>query len=265
LSKFVLVLSDLHTGGAFGLMPPETTLSTGSVHQLNVGQQYLWHCWTDMLDKLPERIDLLIINGDAVDGPNKAEAGRGVNEPDPLWQAKHAAKMLKYQLVDKSAQIVMTTGSKYHVGYGNETEIHLASLLNVDPPETWIHKEHEGKFYLDIAHRQSFGKRSRTASLETEIGYLLERKARARELLPEQTILIRSHTHSGYRSVDEQGILAITTPSWKIQDAFAKGSANPNRLYPDNLGAIGLRLYDEPVDGSLVQVVKYLYPHPKMS
>ena len=172
--------------------------------------------------------------------------------------------MLLKPILERSKLVINLAGTAYHTGKGLQAELTLSALLNLDHPYIWYHKNIDKNTYLDIAHRQSFGKRSRASSLESEIGYLLERKARAREILPRQAIIIRSHTHAGYRSIDEDGIIAISTPSWKIQDHFAKVSTSPNRLTPDNLGAVGLRLYDEPVDGNNVTMVKYLYKHPEL-
>ncbi len=219
MSRFILVLSDLHTGGAYSLMPRDATLSTGSVHQLNMGQEYLLSAWENMKEKLPLEIDVTILNGDLIDGINYHEAGRGINEPDPLWQCKHAAVLLK-PILERSKLVINLAGTAYHTGKGLQAELTLSALLNLDHPYIWYHKNIDKNTYLDIAHRQSFGKRSRASSLESEIGYLLERKARAREILPRQAIIIRSHTHAGYRSIDEDGIIAISTPSWKIQDHF---------------------------------------------
>jgi hypothetical protein len=45
----------------------------------------------------------------------------------------------------------------------------------------------------------------------------------------------------------------------KLQDEFAQTRVSPNRIIPDNLGMIGLRVHD----GPKVTVEPYLYPHPE--
>ena len=43
--KFVLVVSDMHVGSAYGLLPEGFVGSTGAMLNLNMGQEYLWECW----------------------------------------------------------------------------------------------------------------------------------------------------------------------------------------------------------------------------
>ena len=50
--------------------------STGVELNLNVGQEYLWECWKHFIQDVPPRIDVLVINGDAIDGQNVKEQGR---------------------------------------------------------------------------------------------------------------------------------------------------------------------------------------------
>jgi hypothetical protein len=42
--KFVLVVSDMHVGSAYGLLPEGFVGSTGAMLNLNMGQEYLWEC-----------------------------------------------------------------------------------------------------------------------------------------------------------------------------------------------------------------------------
>jgi hypothetical protein len=59
-----------------------------------------------------------------------------------------------------------------------------------------------------------------------------------------------------------RGATVVTVPAFKVQDPFAQGGKTPNRTIPDALGAVGFKVYNEPVDGKLVHVIPYLYDHP---
>jgi hypothetical protein len=51
--KFVLVVSDIHVGSAYGLLPEGFVGSTGTMLNLNMGQEYLWECWRHFIQDVP--------------------------------------------------------------------------------------------------------------------------------------------------------------------------------------------------------------------
>jgi len=265
--KFLLVISDLHVGSAYALMPKGFRASTGATVSLNTGQEYLWECWQHFLGLLPQKIDVLVINGDAVEGQNLAEECRFLAEVDPNFQARAAAELLAPVLsqvvsVDKQRQVYMSRGSRYHTGRGATTEETLGLLLAAVPgpdgrhTRPWFHLTMGGVLF-DIAHHQSVTIRYRGMPLEREIGFFLERTARRGDRLPAELVIVRSHTHSGYRRYEENHRMAVATPAWKLQDDFAAMSKYPNRFASDDIGAVGFR-----VSGGHVAIEKNLYPHP---
>ncbi|KKK91292.1 hypothetical protein LCGC14_2714430, partial [marine sediment metagenome] len=72
----VAVISDTHVGSLFGLMPPDfINRADGRVDQ-NAGQKYLWKCWIDMCQRFRDLApDVIVINGDEVDGSQGAQRG----------------------------------------------------------------------------------------------------------------------------------------------------------------------------------------------
>ena len=272
MSKFLLVISDTHVGSAYGTFPRGFCVSTGAGVSLNSGQDYLLECWEHFVSRLPEKIEVLVLNGDIVEGQNLAEQCRGLIEVDPNFQARAAAKLLepiveRVAEIDGQKQIYMTRGSRYHVGRGGRTEEVLGLILQAMKgphgayTQPWIHLPMDDVLF-DIAHRQSFTIRYRSMPLEREISFFLERVGRRREAPPNHLVIVRSHTHSGYRVYEEQYRMAISTPCWKLQDDFAQTSITPNRMFPDNIGSVGFRVYPEETDGKRVQTIPYLYSHP---
>jgi len=85
-----------------------------------------------------------------------------------------------------------------------------------------------GDVLFDVAHHQSASIRNRTTSLSNEVGFFFERKAREREQVPERVALVRAHVH-GYRMLEDDGVIAISLPAWKLQDEFAKMLKYPKR------------------------------------
>ncbi len=263
--SFVLVVSDLHVGGAFGLMPPDFVSSTDVTVSLNEAQLYLWECWTHIADSVPAEIDLLIVNGDATEGQNRAEECRMLSEVDPTYQARAAAHALR-PLTSRAKRILMTRGSTYHVGRGAWMEEMVGDMIGAEPrknrrAQTWIRDEIDG-VYLDVAHRQTATIRYKSMPMEREMSFYLERIARKKQVRPDKVLIVRSHTHAGYRMYEERGIMSVSTPCMKVQDDFASMTISPNRIIPDNLGVLGFQT-DDCDNDTVVRVVKYLYDHPE--
>jgi hypothetical protein len=110
---------------------------------------------------------------------------------------------------------------------------------------------------FDFAHHQSVTIRYRSMPLEREIGFFIERMGRMRQPIPERVLIIRSHVHGTLRIYEESGFMAVSTPSWKLQDDFAAMSRTPNRTFPEHIGSVGFRITQNDID-----VVEYKYKHP---
>lgn len=262
MNGYVLTVGDLHVGGMFSLFPESFRTSVGTTLALNSGQKYLLECWQDIIDQQPEVIDVLNLNGDIIEGQNKFEMSRGLSEVDPLWQVRAAEELLE-PLVKRARNIRMTQGSTYHVGKGGGWEKVLAERIGAKedkfghPTSPWWKYWYKG-VYFDLAHRQSTTIRYRSMPLEREVDFLLARFARRREAPPERFIITRSHTHAGFRVYQEDGAYAVSMPCMKLQDTFAQLTVSPNRIIPDNLGAVAYEVGDE-----AIKIIPYLYEHPE--
>jgi hypothetical protein len=258
----------MHVGSAYGLLPEGFVGSTGVELNLNLGQQYLWECWKHFIRDVPLKIDALVVNGDAIDGQNVKEKGRFLSETDPEFQARGAAILLQPLLQrvvpgeDGRQHIYVSRGSRYHTGDGASDEEFFAAMVKSLPgpdgrhTRPWTHLVVDDVLF-DVAHHQSVTIRYRSMPLEREIGFFLERCGRMRQEVPERVVIVRSHTHGSYRNYTECGFTAVSTPSWKLQDAFAAMGRYPNRWMSAHIGGVGFR-----VQGTDVEVIPYLYDHP---
>ena len=267
---FGLAVADTHVMHMCGLAPTDGWVThTGNVLQPNTAQSYLGECWDHFLDRVPKRLDYLFLVGDIIEGQNKFDQARELCEVDPEFQVRAAEEVLR-PLADRATRVVMVAGSTYHEGRGSTGAEALGRALGAVKKGShyaplWRHviPKSNDKVEFDLAHRQSFTIRYAASPMDREMGFALERTARARKLLPDCYVIIRAHTHRGYRVLREDGMVYISLPCWKIQDAYAQKSISPNRLVPDNLGAVGLKIYSEPRDGKLVHTIPYLYEHPE--
>ena len=115
--KMVMAISDLHCGHAAGLTPPKhrpyTPAWTGFYEQWDsVWQEYIK--WANLLQP-----DILIVNGDAIDG--KGEKSGGTEQICGTWAAQ--ADMASECIMHTNAKkIVMTYGTPFHTGQSDDFE-----------------------------------------------------------------------------------------------------------------------------------------------
>ncbi len=251
------ILADAHVGSAFGPWPPEAELSIGGRHQPNIGQQYLVENWYRIAEELPA-LDVLILNGDIIDGQQPKDRGRYLVEEDPLYQAR-AAHLLLQPFLAKSRVRYCTEGTGYHEGDGAMAAEWLAreiGAVNKDEHHCWDWLLLEmGGLNWDIAHRQSIMMRYRSTAMEREMQF-------SAMLSDSADVLVRSHNHSyAYLQMVSDGGLqhSVSTPAWQLQTHFARTSISPNRLFSSQLGMVVLE-----TEGKAVFPRPFLFAHPPM-
>ncbi len=246
-------------------MPPDFKLSTGAECNLNKGQRYLGDCWTHALLQLPKRMDYLVLNGDITEGQNLKDEGRGLSEIDPGFQVRAAVQLLK-PLAKRCKEIWATRGSSYHAGIGGGYEEDVADALGAQSfsgwkATPWLRLELGGLLF-DISHRQSVTIAYRSMPLEREMRFALEAAARRGERAPD--VIVRSHAHFGYACWEDGRRYVISTPSFKLMDAYILGSISPNRAMPWSLGMVLLRINDKEEQGHKLRTCPLLYDHPPL-
>jgi hypothetical protein len=97
--KRLVVLSDLHAGHEFGLCPPAwwAQADKPGSRRAKAGrfQRQLWSFYTRAIDAL-KPIDILVVNGDAIDGKGDRSGGVELITSDRLEQVKMAAEAINY-------------------------------------------------------------------------------------------------------------------------------------------------------------------------
>jgi hypothetical protein len=268
--RFALAIADTHVLHACGLSPRGWETNAGNRIELNRAQNYLIDCFDHLLGSLPKYIDSLFLVGDMMEGKNFFDGGVELSEVDENWQVRGAEELFR-PLVDRvghtpdgNKSVIAVSGSKYH----GRKEGMLLRMLDGQPKgkhyapfwREFRFKDNE-RVQFDLAHSQGYFLRYKSTSLAREIGFKYERQGRIRGVLPEEVVIIRAHVHQ-YGVWMERGATCVSLPAFKVQDDFAKGGRTPNRTIPDTLGAVGFKVYNEPVDGKLVHVIPYLYDHP---
>jgi len=108
--KRVLVISDLHCGSDIGLTHPDWQTSAIQVE--------LWDAFMEMVVPL-QPIDILIVNGDMIDGKASKSGGTRMITLDRAEQAEMAATVIE---TVEANEIYLTYGTGYHTGNSEDWE-----------------------------------------------------------------------------------------------------------------------------------------------
>ena len=115
--KRVVAIGDLHCGHRVGLTPPAWQYSAKGNKYFKI-QRELWNEYAGIMDRL-KPIDILIVNGDVIDGRGERSGGTELIETDRLKQVDMAAEAINYCKADK---VVITRGTPYHTGFKEDFE-----------------------------------------------------------------------------------------------------------------------------------------------
>jgi len=230
----VLLISDLHCGSYAGLMPPEVKLTDtprGAVltHTSSNAQAMLYDAWCEMVDDMSDyKPDLVIVNGDIVDGMNQADGGVHTITNDMYAQADMAADLLS--MIPCNCFLI-TIGSGYHSRTGRNgapIEPYIADALtkaiqskgrnpNVTFSSEAIVKLNGKRFHVThtVGHTNNYQYRS-TALMRDMTNMLLNWPTHK---FGHVDAIIRGHVHFfiNVRMADIEGII---TPCWKLRDSF---------------------------------------------
>ena len=264
--KTIVAIGDVHVGDRFAVAPLNFQTSLGTEHELDQGQSYLLGCFEHFQKQLPKKFDILLINGDVIQGTRQA---RDVWEPDDVFQSRAAAELLK-PLAKRARKTYVVRGTLWHGGEGNQAEELVGEALGAEKWESsychpWLHLNLDG-VKLDVSHAQSIMTRYRTSSLDREIQYA----PLLREWGGEADLIIRSHSHH-FSFVNIEGKLALSLPGWQLQNVFLQLSKQPSRNFPKFLGGARIDIWPKRKEGDRQDASEYitvkpiLYPHPLLT
>lgn len=240
--KRIVVVSDLHAGSMYGMLPPGFRTFEGVQRPQNPGQVYLWQCWLDFVGRaLKFKPDAVIVNGDLVDGSQRAN--RGSELALPAWKDQRDAAIGVLKELKKRASAAkwyFTQGTPYHVGNFGAAEEDIAAALGGEEyfsvgtgklcRETlWL--ETEGVI-IEAAHHISVSTGFyRLTALDREMQWSAISGKDSTKGVPKADLIVRSHVH--YFSLGEHASkIGVTTPCWQLQTRYMR-KHSVHRLHPD--------------------------------
>jgi hypothetical protein len=206
--KKLVFISDLHCGNRTGLTPPKWQRNNREGFYAKIGHfsEALWGFYTQAIDA-EKPIDILICNGDAIDGKGFKSGGTELIESDRNDQIKMAQECIEYAGAKK---VGIVNGTPYHTGSDDDFEAMLATLLKADYANH-MHIEVEGVKF-DIKHKTP-------SSVIPHGRYTGPRREAVwnaiwaeRGLMEHADYIIRSHVHY-YGLSEDATCTVITTPA----------------------------------------------------
>ncbi len=216
--KKIIVLSDLHCGSLSGLTPPrDMSYIEGQPNRRKL-LNFMWKNYLEYIEACPEPY-LVVVNGDILDGSGQKSAGSEQLTTDRIEQAEMAYRALK--LWKPKNGFVMTFGTAFHTGTGEDFERHRATRLEAE----FGYADIKGQQWLDIDglmfnirhHHASSGVPSGRANaiLKTRMWDQIWAKEGEN---PESNVYIRSHCHY-YQFAGGPGWVGMSTPALQAAES----------------------------------------------
>jgi predicted phosphodiesterase len=248
-----------------GLCPPDVVLADGNPLILNKGQQYLYQCWQHLLEVSAEvKPDILIINGDLVDGEQRRSLGKEALSTMVTAQQKAAVSLLA-PLARTAKEVYVIHGSAYHDGAQGEFVEPIAEQLGAVG-------EHEGwhaRPFLDldvdgvlINVQHGIGTASgfyQSTPLDKEAMWSVV--SGVDHDRPKADLIIRAHIHR-FVHLEFPRRHVVVLPAWQLQTAYMRRRSY-YRMLPD-VGAVLFDIFPEAkrVGEDPIVVRKLLYTLP---
>lgn len=271
-----IVVSDLHCGSIYGLLPPNFETFDGVLKPLNAGQEYLWRCWDDFSLRASKfDPDFAIVNGDVMDGQQQKNKGSELSLISSQDQTSAAFETLKYlkARLRPDCKWYFTQGTPYHVGHWGEAEEAVAITLGGERYQSlgtgrycrevlWLNVE---GVVVEAAHHVSTSSGFyRLTSIDREAQWSAISAKDHTKGVPKSDLLIRSHVHN-FSYGEHASKQILTTPCWQLQTRFMRKNS-VHRMHPD-IGGIMLEVDGEAKKrgNAPCRITKEMYSLPPVS
>lgn len=224
-SKSIVVVSDIHTGDNHAVCSKSPEITDSENYTPNKIQQTLLECWKDAWKDLVQKPNIIVVNGEPVNGSNRKSMGSGVWSTSLVDQIRDFKKLMKF--APKSDRLAFVRGSGYHVTVDGATPIEeiVAEELQADRYRAFggsgftdeeVTVEMHNK-YFNFTHHVGFAQWAmyRPTSLAREMVKMHFEQGKRQHT----DVTIRSHVHY-YVEIRFPHTLGFTTPAWKLPDSF---------------------------------------------
>jgi hypothetical protein len=231
MNKRILVINDIHDGSIHAICS-ENPIAEGKRYRPNPSQKRLLNGWKQCIKMFKNNPpDIIIINGEPIDGNNKKGFSKELWSQELTDQVRDFKKLFDMIPQKKNTKIYLTRGSSYHIDIeGTPIEEFVGDYIGA---ETYNN--------LKSNYHLQFRINGKLLSFAHETGYSKNLPARGNRLVSEYTthaatvdskdrwdFSIRAHVHQ----IVERGIGSvwngISCPCWKysLGDYFERHGPN---------------------------------------
>jgi len=208
--KRVLVISDPHHGHRGGLTPPSWQYSKDAEEDARSKYGYLqsvvWEWFKKSIDEIGP-VDLLVCNGDSIDGRGERSGSTELITVDRREQCEIAAECIN---IIERKKLLLIRGTPYHTGNEEDWEDVLAGMVNATDigSHEWVDAD---GVIMDFKHKIGssavpYGRL--TAPGRDALWNMLWAE---RGIQPESRVIVRSHVHY-FAYGGDANRLWLTTP-----------------------------------------------------
>lgn len=205
----IAVIADLHCGHKFALTPPDWQGGKERAFQARLWDGYVAAAAT------VGRVDMLVVNGDAVDGKGPKSGGNELITADRVEQAEMAARCVEEW---DAKRVVFLAGTPYHTGCNEDWERVAADKLGA---EFYDAKQFrlEGVVFDFRHHIASAGMpHTQGGALAAELIWARD-NADYGYVVPD--VIVRSHRHR-YWKQETDSRLMVVTPGLQARSTYGR-------------------------------------------
>ena len=215
MNKRMVVVSDFHAGHEYGLCPPCSHRRAAS-SKTGEFEESLWLFYAKAIDQL-KPIDILLVNGDCIEGKGESSGGVELLTTDRHDQAEIAAEAIRYT---EAEAVRIMYGTRRHVGKEEDFESVIIDKLKSKNAKIQGHGffDVNGR-KVDVKHKVSGSTipHGRMTPLAKAVLWNKQWSSEGRQ--PKGEIFIRSHVHY-FAYCGGIGWIAMSTPALTYNSHF---------------------------------------------
>ena len=236
--NIAVVISDMHVGSRWGLLPRKCFNS-----ETNVFQRWIIECWEDVVKNLKGSVSHILLNGDLTDGTAEKSLGTDAISTDLDDQVNWACELLQPLINDKT-KVYGVDGSGYHSGKSTNTDRRVVEHFKGRYSRNTLHLEINNKI-IQLSHASAAGNLKREIVNTNDCAHKMG--------IPHPGLILRGHVHK-YIRLEDAYTTAISGPCWQHPTPFIE-KRNANAVWD-----IGLLILE--FDSDIVKVYPKIYRIP---
>lgn len=217
--KRVVTISDTHCGHEFGLTPPAWQYKQSTHPRISKAakfQKALWGFGVDALEDL-KPIDVLICNGDMIDGKGEKSGGVEQITTDRLEQVEMAAEFIN---LAEAKQVRLIFGTRYHTGRDEDFEQVLIDKIRCKNTSIQGHGFFDvNGCVFDVKHKVGGSSIPHGRHTALARAHLWNELWAAHGKQPKASVIQRSHVHY-HVACSGKGWVAMTVPALSYGSSF---------------------------------------------